>query len=44
VSYFVDSERHPFGFTVRQSRKMLVVSIDGQGVVSDVEYTASDRK
>lgn len=44
VYYFIDSERHPFGATVKQSRKLLVISVDGQGVVTDFEYTASEPK
>jgi len=44
VYLFIDSDRHPFGFTVRQTRKLLIVSIDSQGVVSDVQYTASAPK
>ena len=44
VYFFIDSERHPFGATVKQTRKLLVVPIDRQGVVSDVEYTASEPK
>jgi hypothetical protein len=44
VYFFIDSERHPFGATVKQTRKLLVVPIDRQGVVSDIEYTASEPK
>lgn len=41
VYFFIDSNRHPLGATVRQKTKLLVVSIDGQGVVTDVDYTTT---
>lgn len=44
VYLFIDTDRHPFGFTVKQRQKLLIVSCDGQGIVSDVQYTASDPK
>jgi hypothetical protein len=44
VYFFIDSNRHPMGATVRQKTKLLVVSLDAQGVVSDVEYTTTAPK
>ncbi len=44
VYLFIDTDRHPFGATVKQRQKLLTVSLDAQGVVSDVAYTASEPK
>jgi hypothetical protein len=44
VYFFVDTDRHAFGATVKQRQKLLAVTIDGQSVVSDVAYTASEPK
>ena len=44
VYFFIDSERHPFGATVKQSRKFLIVSCDNSGIVTDITYDSSEPK
>jgi hypothetical protein len=42
VYLFVDTDRHPFVVGVKQRRKLLIVTCDGQGVVTDVAYSTSE--